>query len=639
MSMYRQLWLAIIITTLLALGGSLLASLLSVRGYVEEQLSVKNTDNANSLALSISQQNPDAATIDLTVSALFDSGHYELIRVTDPFGKTLTERHAPESIADVPDWFVRLLPIHAKPGQAQISSGWKQVGTVYLASQSRYAYQALWKSSQQIFVSLLLAGFIGGYLGSLILRRLKEPLQAVIEQAEAIMGRRFVTIPEPKVPELRRLAVAMNDTVARLKAMFDEEALRLNEVRREANFDPLTSLANRGFFMARLEDALENEESASGTLMLVRIADLAGINQRLGRAATDELLRRLAKATATFAEQHGDGLAARLNGADFAVLLPPQTQAKKSAEELLETLGHEALPYLGNATVGFIGVGHFSHGIEKGCLLSQVDAALASAQATGSNTVHEAAIAGDTEMPQSAEQWAQQIKHALDNRWLRLISFPVNDFRGQLIHWECPLRLRLEEDGEWLPAGRFLPMAERLHLTSSLDLAAARLGIEELEKHPELPGLAINLSASSIHEAEFRTQLQDLLKGHLLAASKLWLEIAEVGAFKHLEDFRQFVDAVAPTGCRLGLEHFGRQFSQIGHLHDLGLDYLKVDASFIRDLDHNPGNQSFLKGLSTISHGIGLQVIGEGVMNDAELNTLPTLGFDGATGPAVKAPA
>ena len=491
----------------------------------------------------------------------------------------------------------------------------------------------------QIFLSLLLAGFIGGYLGSLILRRLREPLQAVIEQAEAIMGRRFVTIPEPRVPELRRLAIAMNDTVARLKAMFDEEALRLSEVRREANFDPLTSLANRPFFMARLEDALETEESASGTLMLVRIADLAGINQRLGRAATDELLRRLAKTMATFVERHGDGLAARLNGADFALLLPPQPQALKSAEELLDALGQEALPYLGGTPVAFIGVGHFSHGIEKGSLLSQVDAALASAQATGTSTAHEAAVSDDTEIPRSAEQWARQLRQALDNRWVRLISFPVNDFHGQLIHWESPLRLRLEQDGEWLPAGRFLPMAERLRLTPALDFAAARLGVEELERHPELPGLAINLSASSIHEAEFRDDLKNLLKEHPAAAARLWLEIAEVGAFRHLEDFRQFVGAVNSTGCRIGLEHFGRQFSQIGHLHDLGLDYLKVDASFIRDLDNSPGNQSFLRGLATLSHGIGLMVIGEGIMNEAELDTLQTLGFDGITGPAVTPPA
>ena len=77
MSMYRQLWMAIIISTLLALAGSLLASMLSARNYLESQLSVKNTDNAAALALSLSHGNPDPVGVELAVSALFDSGHYE----------------------------------------------------------------------------------------------------------------------------------------------------------------------------------------------------------------------------------------------------------------------------------------------------------------------------------------------------------------------------------------------------------------------------------------------------------------------------------------------------------------------------------------------------------------------------------
>ena len=85
----------------------------------------------------------------------------------------------------------------------------------------------------------------------------------------------------------------------------------------------------------------------------------------------------------------------------------------------------------------------------------------------------------------------------------------------------------------------------------------------------------------------------------------------------------------------MGIEHFGRQFSEIGRLHDLGLDYIKVDASFIRGIESNPGNQAFLKGLSSIAHGIGLQVIAEGVISQAELDALSNVGFDGATGPAI----
>ena len=218
MSMYRQFWLAIIVSMLLALAGSLFASMLSARAYLQSQLSIKNADNASALALSLSQSRPDAVTVELAVSALFDSGHYELIRVVDPLGAVIVERNAALGEPGAPAWFVRRLPIQAAPGHAQINDGWRQFGTVTLVSHSRFAYGALWNSVLQMMGALAVAGLIGGFLGSLILRRLKAPLKAVIDQATAITERRFVTIAEPAVPELKQLAGAMNTAVGRLKS-------------------------------------------------------------------------------------------------------------------------------------------------------------------------------------------------------------------------------------------------------------------------------------------------------------------------------------------------------------------------------------------------------------------------------------
>ena len=102
MSLYRQLWLAIITSMLLALAGALLASSLSARNYLESQLAIKNTDNAAALALSLSHGNPDPISVELAVSALFDSGHYESIRIDDPLGKPIAECSAPRETPDVP---------------------------------------------------------------------------------------------------------------------------------------------------------------------------------------------------------------------------------------------------------------------------------------------------------------------------------------------------------------------------------------------------------------------------------------------------------------------------------------------------------------------------------------------------------
>src|SRR5450830_202920 len=641
MSMYRQLWLAIITSMLLALGGSLLASLVSARSYLESQLSIKNTDNATALALSLSLGNPDNTMVELAVASLFDGGHYEWIRVSDPLGQVLVERVAPLGETDAPAWFVRLLPINAESGRAQISNGWKQVGVVTLASHSRFAYGDLWKTAYSMVMALTLAGLVGGFLGALVLGRLRHPLDAVIGQAKTIAQRRFIMIEEPKVPELRQLAVAMNATVGRLKSMFDEEAARLEVMRRDANCDALTGLANRSHFMARLQQSLnaeDVEESSGGILILVRLADLVGINQRLGRATADDFLRRIASAIEDLAARYSRGLGGRLNGADFAVMLPGADHARGLSEALLNELIQVADPFVVADATAWLGVGRFGHGMDVATLLARVDGALASAQAGGGNSVHEVLVEDD-ELPKTADQWSKLITQALDERWVRLVSFPVVDSAGQLIHRECPLRLMFDGKGDWLPAGRFLPAAERLKLTPELDLAAVALGLEDLHAHPELIGLAINVSGSSIAEPEFCHRLLQLLSSKREVTPRLWIEVAEVGALKHLVAFRDLCRELKSFGCEVGLEHFGHHFDQIGLLHDLGLDYLKIDASFIRGIDSNAGNQAFLKGLCGIAHNIGLQVIAEGVATQAELEVLTSLSFDGVTGPVVLDPA
>lgn len=638
MSMYRQLWLAIITSTLLALGGSLLASLLGARGYLEAQLSQKNADNATVLALSLNQRNLDAVSVELAVSALFDSGHYELIRVVDPLGRTLVERRADAGDPGVPAWFARYLPLRAEPGYAQISDGWKQFGTITLVSHSRFAYAALWHGALQIFGALVLSGLVGGCLGTLILLRLKAPLAAVVRQARAISERRFTTIGEPDVPELRQLAAAMNGTVVRLKAMFEEEAARLEAVRREANCDALTGLANRAHFLAYLREAAEGADSAGGILFIIRLARLAEINRALGREATDALLERFGGVLREFAAQRPDALGARLNGADFALLMPADAAPRAVGEPLLRQLTQETAAFHGSPQehiTTWIAGGRFAAGIAPALILAQVDAALAASESEGRDALRLIDVRHADGTPHTARDWSEHLRRALDRNWVRLAAFPVARLDGTLLHEECPLRLKFDDDGEWLPARRFVPQAERLQLTARLDLAAVTLGLAALDARPDLPGLAINLSAHSLLWPSFRRELLALLAPHR-AAPRLWLEIAESGMLAHFDAFRELCHDLKPLGCRVGIEHFGHRFSEIGRLYGLGIDYLKVDSIFVRDLDTHAGNQAFLKGLAAIARNIGIAVIAEGVASEQEFAALAAAGFDAATGPHVR---
>ncbi len=634
MSLFRQLWLAIIVSTLFAFAGSFVASMLTARHYLTQQLAIKNNDNAASLALSMSQLEKDPITIELQVAAVFDSGQYAAVRLIDPEGKVMIEKTSPPMAGNVPEWFVRLFPIDSQPGQAQVSSGWNQFATVEIISHNQFAYKVLWDGALRMLLWFTIAGGVLGLLGMQLLGRIKRPLDAVVGQAKAISERRFVSIAEPSTPELKSLARAMNAMVDRLKAMFSEEAARLEQVRREATLDSLTGLANRAFFLNQLDAALSDDDAApAGSLLILRLADLAGINKRAGREMADELLRRLGNSLNELTAGKPSAAAARLNGADFALLLPGTHDPAPQAEKLLDTLRDlSSAGLIDSERIGYVASGVYLHGQSIGSLLARIDVALAGAEHQSGLAWCRAESCGEQGVTSNAD-WKKLLQGAIETQRLRLVEFPVANSGGHLLHLECPLRLQASEGGEWLAAGSFMPMATRLAMTTELDLAATRLALERITAGAA--AVAVNLSGESVLNASFRQRLHALVAARKDIAPRLWLEVSEVGAFQHFEEFHAFCNALRPLGCRLGIEHFGRQFSEIGRLHDIGLNYLKVDGSFIRAINTQPGNQAFLKGLCSIAHNIGLTVIAEGVQTAEELATLPELGFDGATGPAV----
>ncbi|UUZ49652.1 EAL domain-containing protein [Massilia sp. B-10] len=377
----------------------------------------------------------------------------------------------------------------------------------------------------------------------------------------------------------------MNSAVTLLKSMFAEEAERLEAIRRDANTDALTGLANRHHFMEQMRETLAVEDGAQGSLILLRLAQLAELNRQLGRRATDTMLGAIGALVEAQAQQHEGGFAARLNGSDFALVLraaDPQAVAR----QLLDAVGHDiAAARSGSDALVYVGIGPIQFGLDLGALLSQVDTALAAAEAHGVSAVRAALPLNIAEAPRTADEWAKLILRSLEQRWVRLASFPVLDLTGRVVHRESALRLMF--GGEWFPAARFLPIAERLGLTTRLDLVAVTLGLEELARDPALPGLAVNLSARSVQDKDFRHQLLDLIAARPAAASRLWLEVPESGVFAQLDAFRVFCDAVRWSGCKLGIEHFGRHFKQISLVHDMALHYVKVDGSFVRDVNTN----------------------------------------------------
>lgn len=327
--------------------------------------------------------------------------------------------------------------------------------------------------------------------------------------------------------------------------------------------------------------------------------------------------------------------AGRLNGADFALLAVGEDDAAAVVRQVREGLD-AALASAAPATAQLplpVGACAFAPGCTAKALLVRTDGALAAAEQEGERAVRIA----DPHRPPLAhadlDGWRTAIEAALATDRLQLARFPVLAGDGSLMHHEAPVRIHM--DGEWQSAGYFMPWAARLGLMGRIDAAVVERALAAIQAGEAAQG--INLSAESLCDAGFRTRLEVLLAAHPEGARALWVEVPEYGVVQHPAEFRELCGVLRPLGCRIGIEHFGCRFDRIGDLHELGLDYVKVDASLVRGIDNETGNQGVLRSLCVLAHGLGIRVIAEGVESAAERATLVALGADGMTGPGVRA--
>lgn len=640
MSLVKQLWLAITLLMTLAFGGSLVTSVLSARHYLEQELKVKNMDNAASLALSMTQLDKDPTTLELQISAQFDVGHYRFIRLSNPDGKTLVERVNASETDSAPAWFVHLIPVQAPAGQALIQDGWKQYGTLTLASHEGYAYKSLWQGTLQLLGWFVLSGIATGLLGTLAIRWITRPLRNVVQQAHAIAERRFETLAEPRTPELRAVTRAMNHMVERLQGMFAEEAARLDNLRRKVNQDAVTGLANREHFMAHLREVLEGEQfGAAGSLVMVRLAHLNELNAKLGRQRADALLHDLGTVLQTIEAEQPGQRAGRVKGGEFAIVCPTVTAPASAAQHVHQRLLHDWLPHWQDTLPDLFHIGAVGYQRHQplGDIMTRADQALAQAQTKGVNGWYATDSGhGSAAVSIPAEHWRTLLTEAVQGGQLSLAFYPVvGGQHQQALHQEGVIRLQLDSSGQQLlSAGDFMPMAATLNLSAPIDLSVVKLAIEHLQQRDG--DIAVNLSAETIADFGFSNQLMQLLQGYPTLCPRLLFEVPEYGVLKQFDAFCHLVRDLKRLGCRVGIEYFGQHFVQTDKLATLGLDYIKVHPNYIRGIQQHSGNQEFLQGLCNMAHALGIVVIALGVEQADDLPLLAQLGFDGATGPGVR---
>jgi len=429
------------------------------------------------------------------------------------------------------------------------------------------------------------------------------------------------------------------------------ETLSLSrELTHQAAHDALTGAPNRREFERRLAELLERaaQDDVVHAVCYLDLDQFKVVNDTCGHVAGDELLRQVTQLIRGMLRA-GDMLA-RLGGDEFGLILQacPLDHAVRIAEKIREAIAELRFAWKGKQFSIGVSIGLVlapGGGPDLGALLAAADAACYAAKEGGRNRVH-VLQPNDTQVleQRGQMQWVTRLSAALDADRLRLYVQPVVALQGgadAAPHYE--ILVRLEEDGQIIPPGAFLPAAERYGLMPRIDQWVVNNTLSWLGDRLRQPGgvagvYAINLSGASLSDERFRQALRATLQKMKLPPGLLCFEITETAAVANLSKVVQFIEEVKALGCLFSLDDFGSGLSSFAYLKNLPVDFLKIDGSFVKDIADDPMDLAMVQAINAIGHVMGLKTIAEYVASEAILEKVREIRVDYGQGFHLGAP-
>ena len=414
----------------------------------------------------------------------------------------------------------------------------------------------------------------------------------------------------------------------------------IRELAYRASHDALTGLINREEFERRLKRLVADALAGGGphAICYLDLDQFKLVNDTCGHAAGDALLKDVSTALQALVGEN-DTLA-RLGGDEFGLLLPQFAtgQAARFAQDVVLALGRLRFEWSERqfgigGSIGVAPIGRDSGTLDD--VLMAVDAACYVAKERGRNRVHvfEPADA-DVARRQGQMRWVPRLQTALEVGDFQLMVQDIVPVPSGIItgrHLEVLICLP-DASGRLIPPGEFLPAAQRYGLMGRIDRWVTGQVCEWLHwragTHRALPELvAINLSGSSLSEAEFRDFAEEQARG-LPPGANLCFEITESEAIANLDEASEFIHRMKVHGCRFALDDFGSGLSSFAYLKRLPVDYVKIDGQFVRDVARDPISLAMVESIHRIGKVMGMQTIAEFVETEAIWQHVRAVGVD-----------
>ncbi len=656
MSLLRQLLISVTVAMCIILAGTLWFSLSGAHGYLNERLQAEAQNTASSLALSLSQPgNQDTVTQELLLKALFDTGQYHSILLSTPSGEVLhkLERAPDAGASKAPRWLDAWFPLRAPTVTQAVSDGWKQIGEVAVTPDSGFARAALWKMAWQVLALVVAAGVLWALFAMVLIRWLRRALQTeVAEQVAAIADGRPSGNPDSppvgqRIKELAQVHTVIESVRERVRATADEQSRQIETLEVALHSDEVTGAANRRFFINELRRALrphDDDEAAQamryGHVLVFRQRDLASINARHDRQATDAWLRRVSDSVREVIMQQADPnrpvpQLARLNGSDFVVLLaaydgPDTTDLLEALRQKLDSLRIQTAD--SRLCRWCYALTDYGPSCDVGQVLARLDHGLMRAENAGHDEVEY--------MASSEYRSLGATGNAGESAWKALIEDALREGRVALNvessiygnddtpdRHEALLSLQDAEDDTSISGYLFMPPAVRLGLSGACDLRAMELGTQWVRTHPGT--LSLRVSLASLLLPDFLAGMERVLSAEGISPevrARLVLEVDAHGFVAYPDELDAFCSLAARLGVGVGVRRLAEQPAALLRLHRVRIRYIKLGGDLISGLLESPGAVQLIAAITESAIGQGVKIYAHDVPNAATATLLREYG-------------
>ena len=426
-----------------------------------------------------------------------------------------------------------------------------------------------------------------------------------------------------------------------IKNMTEKRALELKLSDLET-YDSLTRFLNRNSFDASVKQLIDNahKHEAKHILAFFSIDQFQIINDSLGHAGGDSLIKAMSGIVNRHARNKID-IVGRVGDHQFAVAFTDCkiSQAVSVIKIILDDAENYKFTSRGQSysitmSAGFVLVDGASTSSTRA--LSEANTACSLATRKGGNNVCVyRAENGDLQKLEGNGEWVLILKKALKQNRFRMFAQPIHslakdEYDKPFHHYELLLRLS-DDKGTPISPDEFISAAEYYSMMPQIDRWVVSNVLKQLKTIPEQtpqPVFAINLSGQSLNDPSFLSFVQDEVASSEVDPKMLCFEITEQVAVEDLTLVNNFISSLRALGASFSLDDFGTGVSTYSYLKSLDLDYLKIDGSFVKNIDKDEVSKAMVQSISQVGHTMKLKVIAEYVENNEILELLRNMGIE-----------